>query len=822
MYRPLSFDRSPTSCFAMTRYLVLMVVVLLVIPIQGRLQAQSSATDTVAETGQRTSLEAGQALLDQERYAEALSLFQQAVEQNAKSAQPHFWLGMAWYELGDYREALGSFRKAIRRNKNWASGHVGVGKTYLKMKNRKLDARNALRTAVRLAPDNVDAQYYLGMTFMNDKKVDTIVGSDRDGRAYFLKAAVLDPAHPDAYFQIGSCYELPESPEFDKAMAAYISQFRVNPDRYDALGRFVYLALLSERYGLAVEFLEHARDDLEDSGSAVVQTLLTQFSTLSEDAKSRPDVQHGVFETYISLLGPDEQRVYRDLAHVAPPDELTSWKEVGGNERDARWHAFWNARDSNPATVTNERLLEHYRRVMYARYHFSQGQHPYDRRGEIYVRYGEPEDRRGDVFIADRNAYQSATISDDAAVHAVREQNNRFGYQLRVDRGYLTIVPPEGVSEEELGNLGGVLADGIVASSAELARQREKKLMGAGYATESWVYARYGLELFFVDQFGGGRFDYPWGELLTNQQEMVRQERFSPRRLAKELIAKAPEVYLHDFGGEPLEYAFDAVTFRADNGNTELDLSYSIPVWQFGDATDGKGESTRLEHLVTLRDSTMSPQFTHEFGFGPFDRPKRQLAEGQVQIPVYTLPASVEAPSGQFTLAVQVRDETSNRIGVYRKSVSLADYSGDELLISDLKLAALIAPSGVQGPFVRKGLNITPNPGRLYIRGSPVYVYYEVYNLALDEEMKSEYEILYEITPVSGNQPRGWSDRRQGDMQTVMMTFFSEGNTAEDHEFTSLDTGELPAGEYVLTVTLTDQQAGNTVSKSANFLVLER
>ena len=531
---------------------------------------------------------------------------------------------------------------------------------------------------------------------------------------------------------------------------------------------------------------------------------------------------HEVIETYFSFIESDEKEVYRDLAHVAPPDELASWQKAGGSERDARWHAFWNARDSNPATVVNERLVEHYRRVMYARYHFSQGQHPYDRRGEMHVRFGAPEDRRSDVHIADRNAYRSAALSDDPVVDAIREQNDRYGYRLRVDRGRLTIVTPEEVTEEEVNEAGGLLAGGIVASSGQLTMQDERKLMGHGYATESWVYARYGLELFFVDQFGGGRFDYPWGNLLTSQQEMVRQERFSPRRLAKELIKRSPEEYLHDLGGEPLEYAFDAVSFRADNGATELDLSYSIPVWQFGDVSDGQGNRTRLEHQVILRDSNLSPQFTHAFGFGPFDRPKRQLTESHVKVPVYTLPERVVAPSGSFTLAVQVRDETSQRIGVYLRPVTLSDYSGEELLISDLKLAVLITPSGVQGPFVRNGLNITPNPGRLYIRESPVYVYYEIYNLAMDQDGKTEYEILYEIRPQEGGARPGWTARRQRDMQTVMMAFSGEGISTEDREYTSLDTSGLPAGEYVLTVTFTDQNAGSTVSKSVNFLVMER
>ena len=786
------------------------------------IQALPSPAYPLPETLHGATLETGKALYEAERFREALVLFQQAAKEDGGSAPAHYWRGMAHYELEEYRKAVVSFKRTVKLDKKWALGYMGLGKSYLRLKHRKLDARHALRMAARLSPDDPEIQYQLGIAHMNTRLTDRIVGGERDGRNFFLKAALLDPAHPDAFYQAGRCYERPGSPEFDKAMAAYFSQFRVNPAHYDALSRFVYLALLAEEYSLAVELLEGAADDLGASDPAIVETLRKQFSTLSDAVKPRPDVLHEVIETYFSLIESDEKEVYRDLAHVAPPDELASWQEAGGSERDARWHAFWNARDSNPVTVVNERLVEHYRRIMFARHHFSQGQHPYDRRGEIYVRYGAPEDRRGDVHIADRNAYRSASFSDDPVVDAVREQNDRYGYRLRVDRGRLTIVPPEGMTEEEINDAGGLLAGGIVASSGQLTMQHERKLMGHGYATESWVYVRYGLELFFVDQFGGGRFDYPWGNLLTSPEEMVRQEQFSPRRLAEELIAGAPEEYLHDLGGEQLEYAFDAVSFRADNGATELDLSYSIPVWQFGDVSDGQGIRTRLEHQVTLRDSAMSPRFTHAFGFGPFDRPKRKMAESHVKVPVYTLPESVVAPPGSFTMAVQVRDESSQKIGVYRRPVTLSDYSGDKLLISDLKLATLITPSGVQGPFVRKGLNITPNPGRLYIRENPVYVYYEIYNLATDPAGKTEYEILYEISPRGGSARPSWSARRQRDMQTVLMAFSGEGFTTEDREYTSLDTSGLPAGEYVLTVTFTDLNAGSNVTRSANFLVMER
>ncbi len=811
------------------RYRILLVTALLICTPRGPLPAQSPDPDSIPQTSLQSNLETGKTLFEAERFEDAVTLFQQAVQAEGSSAPALYWLGMAQYELGAFREALSSFRRAARQDKSWAPGHIGMGKTYLRLKNRKLDARNALRTAVRLAPYNPDAQYYLGMSFMNDRKIDAIVGSDRDGRTYFLKAVELNPSHPDAFYQLGRCYDSLPRPEYEHAMAAYFNQYRVNPEHRRALERFTNVCLRTEAFEKGAELLEQLVDETGEAVADAVRTLQLQLSLLSGSTERRFDRFQEALETYISGLDPDEQAVYRDLSHVAPPDELKAWKDAEGSERDALWRAFWNNRDSNPATVENERLVEHYRRVLYARNHFSEGQYPYDRRGEIYVRYGTPDDRSQFLMRRHENTFSVFQPSANPAVDAVRERNMQSGYLLRVGRG-----DPVALLEEEIMQLQGFDLGSVdlwANSSESNPFELLERLVGESYKVESWVYVPHDLELFFVDQMGGGKFDYPLQTIyeggdslsaITGFRMMRRNDTHHPQRVAANLIKRSPEEYHHDFGGEQLEYAFDAVTFRTDNGATELDLSYSIPVWQFGEESDGRGNRTRLEHQVTLRDSTMTPQFTHEFGFGPFERPKRMMAASQVKVPVYTLPESVVAPPGRFTLAVQVRDEASQRIGVYRKPVTLSDYSGEELLISDLKLATLITPSGVQGPFVRNGLNITPNPGRLYIRGSPVYVYYEIYNLGLDEEERTEYEILYEIRSVERNEPSGWSARRQRDMQTVMMSFAGEGFSTEDREYTSLDTGDLPAGEYVLTVTLTDLHAESTVSRSANFLVMER
>ena len=797
--------------------------------------SQSLDQETTRFSDEITQLELGKALYQEGRFEEALVAMQEAVRHDAKSAQAHYWRGMAWFALGDNDEALKAFRRATQLDENWAPGHVGMGMVYMSLPNRRLNARKAYRKAVETDPGNADIQYRMGLTYMDQEQSGRLIGSDRDGRKYFLKAVEFNPSHPDAYFQLGRCYDSPTEPETEQAISAYIKQYRVNPEHSEALLRFSNLIHRSDRYDLGTEGLRFLVAEWGDGTPDRIRAMLTQFEVLAIGSDQQADQLQEALETYISQLGPDEQEVYRDLSHVAPPEELAAWELATGPERDTLWQAFWNERDANPATTVNERLIEHYRRVMYARIHFSEKQYPFDRRGEIHVRYGPPDDRRRFMARANEDPYALFLTSGNPAVDAIREQNLQFGYRLQVNRGEVAkILDDDKVRRRGFGADSAVdfdvnpLEKPTEQRAYELA-VKQRREMGSSYKVESWVYVPHKLELFFVDQMGGGRFDYPLETLTVDESSNItiqpnetgRMEMNSPRRRAAALIARSSEDYSHDFGGELLEYAFDTVSFRGDGGATVVDMTYSIPAWQFGDVTDEMGDRTWLNHQVTLRDSIQTPTYSRKFRFGPISRPERQQGNQETRGAAFTLAANVKISPGEFTIAVEMRDEATKRIGVYTKPVSFSDYTGSDLLISDLKLSTGITPASGPGPFVRKGLNVVPNPGRLYGRGQLVYVYYEVYNLDMGEGGRTSYETLYEITPMGMPPLRNRWARRPVDMQTVMTVFDGEGRSAEEAEYTALDTTDLEAGEYVLTVTLTDRQTDKSVSKAVNFMVVE-
>ncbi|MXW04543.1 MAG: tetratricopeptide repeat protein [Gemmatimonadetes bacterium] len=794
-------------------------------------------------------LEEGRRLYALDRYTEALPLLVQAVKLDGKSSRAQYWLGMTLYALNRNDEALEAFKQVVRRDRFWAPGHMGLGLTNMRVPNRRLDARKAMREAIKLDPGNAEYQYALGMTYMDQGEESWLIGSHQDGRDFFQRAVELDPLHPDAHFQLGRCYEelklsdqhmqvRDRYDDYVKALNSYLLQYQVNPEHPEALQRFAGVCHRFEYYERGAEQLRKMAEEMEGISSDLIQTLLTQFEALSMSTKKQYDLLQRSLETYVNALDLEEQAVYRDLVHVATNEELKAWRSAEGKEREDLWTEFWNARDSNPATIENERLVEHYKRVMYARIHFSDTQFPYDRRGEVYVRFGEPDDRQRFLYRANEDPRNLYPPTGKPEVDEIREMNWQFGYRLKVDPGQVAVLLDRDVAQRVGFGAESILtADNL--SAEPFANKKidqvnyetaviQRRSMGSTYRAESWVYVTHDMELFFVDPTGGGRFDYPQRTLQVDAGsstiaalgEMRRDVTLHPMKVADRLIEQTPEEYEHDFAGEPLDYAFDAVTFRGDGIRTEVELSYSIPVWQFGDTSDGKGLVTYLSNQATLRNDESSPVFNQRFRFGPIERPTRRLSPDQARVSTYTLAVDVRAPQGVFTAWVDMRDEASQRVGVYSKQVNIRDYRGGALMISDLKLSTGITRTDRTGPFVRNGLNIVPHPLRVYGRGQLVYVYYEVYNLDLGEASgRTSYETQYEIVP-EGTPARPFRPSRQlEDMQTVLLTFEGEGSSREEAEFTAMDTTNLTPGVYVLTVTFVDRHSGESVSESASFII---
>lgn len=112
-------------------------------------------------------------------------------------------------------------------------------------------------------------------------------------------------------------------------------------------------------------------------------------------------------------------------------------------------------------------------------------------------------------------------------------------------------------------------------------------------------------------------------------------------------------------------------------------------------------------------------------------------------------------PPGNYIISVSVKDNVSQKIGIYEDSIILvphvyatAQEKISRLVMSDsIRVAdsAYIAEYG--GKFVRNSLVILPRPGNVYLEGQLAHYYCELYELKKDENDSlsalAVYEILY-------------------------------------------------------------------------------
>ena len=105
-----------------------------------------------------------------------------------------------------------------------------------------------------------------------------------------------------------------------------------------------------------------------------------------------------------SMLGRREENAVRDQIEARNPDIYRFFQN------------FWRNKSLTPSDPYNERLMEHWERVNFAlEYYSTVARAPYDDRGDIYIRFGEPQRKRDGIFMYNPGFanYLVATRMDD-------------------------------------------------------------------------------------------------------------------------------------------------------------------------------------------------------------------------------------------------------------------------------------------------------------------------------------------------------------------------------------------------------------------------
>ena len=196
------------------------------------------ALKTVAVEAERTYSAAdkfflkGNKLYAEQKYAEAVPAYEEAVGLDPGSWAYRLNLGLSLKKAGQLEAAQAAFRKAAELNPESYIANKETGEA-LGLAKQFAEARPFYEKAAALSPDDPDAEYNLGVCLVN-------TGESEAALPRFQRAVELKPDYAEAYYQMGTIL---------------IGQNKV-AEACASLEKFLALAPDHEKAGIAKQLLE--------------------------------------------------------------------------------------------------------------------------------------------------------------------------------------------------------------------------------------------------------------------------------------------------------------------------------------------------------------------------------------------------------------------------------------------------------------------------------------------------------------------------------------------------------------------------------------
>lgn len=643
------------------------------------------------------------------------------------------------------------------------------------------EAEELFKAALRSSPDDPRIYNGLGMIYYRRGRsrfypleaLKKLLKADNSSKAIrnFRKALELDADFDEARYNLG---------------LAHLA--RNKEDGYlQAREEFAHLAEKDSTYRDVIYRLGEAEFGLGDLQKAEGH-FLRALSLHAEDHRAevslaqiyleRGDIERAsevYFDGIAKLRDPDMlEELYDEIRDLCTKEEKEQYESLPLDRKGLFFRRFWSKRDPTPTTIANERFAEHFRRVQYAKVTYGIPFPPYyDDRGRIYVKYGPPD-------AVHRGTMYSGSVKD----------NESWSYES-IQKGLIFDFVNNGGIYREVGDL-------TEAAPAGASYQTQLAIAGQLYGERTELggtYSRMGM-------------NFDQGRLMELSSLKVQAQREAPA-----------EVFRYDYKARPLRFYLDLAQFRGDDAKTRTELYYGFRGTDLGFVDTGSSLKSTLRCDLVVKDTTYEVLSRKEWST-IVQIPKD--VQVQSQMPVNQ--GLFETAPGRYFVALRIRNPEADALGIYNLTLDVRGYSRDSLQVSDLQFCYDIQKTTQRDRFVKHNLRVVPYPFGRVDRGRPIFAYFEVYRLALDEAGESAYSIDYEVTVIK--QRRGFFSRifgaigrlfAGGGKKSVTARVERKGHDSTAIEYISLDLSRLPVGTSRLTVRIHDQNSGATTQVSRIF-----
>jgi len=182
---------------------------------------------------------------------------------------------------------------------------------------------------------------------------------------------------------------------------------------------------------------------------------------------------------------------------------------------------------------------------------------------------------------------------------------------------------------------------------------------------------------------------------------------------------------------------------------------------------------------------------------------------------------TLKPDTGFFSLELQ--KEKNQEFSINRNILNIKSFSGDSLKISDIVLAMEIHKN--QSKFSclkRKNLNILPNPTNCFYAKKNLFIYYEIYNVDLDDHNIGEFEQQINLKKIEYkksdfnviglfNSLKDFFQLKPESKEiTIISTIQTNEHTKQVHFM--LEMTNYEAADYIITISVKDKKSKQTVS----------
>ncbi len=651
---------------------------------------------------------------------------------------------------------------STRNLKNRAASEIrnfenlsGALKVLSKLLDDKLKrASQALSEVFKTNPNDIDALFLRGILERLDGKLSEAEVTLRKVVSMDDRFSAFD--FPNVWLQLGVTYR--EKNEFEKAVDAFKQGALIN---------------LNDTWPLVQLSLVFIEMNRPEEASEAFYAGLTQISDSS-----------------------NIQRLFFDCKDIGTKQEIARWDGVRGlSDKSDFIKTFWKKRDPNPIDMVNQRFIEHYKRLEYARQHYSKAAAPwYDDRGLLYVRlgkpdriyYGRPKDNikeneswfydniKSGLFFdfVEAGSYfevrplldaveRNATMDEIFQMFDERSMYNPY-YQRMAEKVRNQADVDRLRAEEKLSNLSG--AAGLPGSI--LAEQFERSKLASDFL---------------------GRSDY-------------RQDNSDLMSYA------AKQNFIFSVGAPHLPINCNFASFRVSKSVSRLEFYYVVPFSQLNfipSISQNNLFSTAIRFNMKIYDLKYNELKYVDTVYN--------IAASGTEIGSHFFLDQIEQDlePGKYVVALELRNNEKDRVGIYQFVVVVHSYSADTLSVSDIEVAQYVDNTLAKERFVKPktNLKVVPNPAAGILKTKPLTVYYEIYNLALNKDGKSSYQISYSIKMLETSKSFFSSvagifgGKKEASTSSVTV---KEGRSATEREYIGFDISELPAGTASLQIKVKD------------------